>query len=97
MFQNVPLRDFGDAIDARPVDVRFTPKGRHRRETRFVTAVARIFPTKPSSFLSSQARSSAVRIFAPPVNGMQTKTDQIRAAWLAGDQIGRFAHRGAVI
>jgi hypothetical protein len=29
-----------------------------------------------------------VRIFAPPVNGMQTKTEQIRAAWLAGDQIG---------
>jgi hypothetical protein len=29
-----------------------------------------------------------VRIFAPPVNGMQTKTEQTRAAWLAGDQIG---------
>ena len=29
-----------------------------------------------------------MRIFAPPVNGMQTKTEQIRAAWLAGDQIG---------
>jgi hypothetical protein len=34
------------------------------------------------------ARSSADRAFAAPVNRMQTKTDQIRAAWLAGDQIG---------
>jgi hypothetical protein len=29
-----------------------------------------------------------VRIFAPPVNGMRSKTDQIRAAWLRGDRIG---------
>jgi hypothetical protein len=47
-----------------------------------------IFLTEPSSFLSGQARSSAVRAFAASVNGIQTKTDQIRAAWLAGDQIG---------
>jgi hypothetical protein len=42
-------------------DVRFTPESGHRREARFVTAVARIFPTKPSSFFSSHARP---RLFA---------------------------------
>jgi hypothetical protein len=26
--------------------------------------------------------------FAPPVNGMRSKTDQIRTAWLAGDHVG---------
>jgi hypothetical protein len=28
-----------------------------------------------------------VRIFAPPVNGMRSKTDQIRSAWFRGDRI----------
>ena len=56
---------------------------------RITTVTGRgIFLTKLSSFSSSEARSSAVRIFAPSVNGMQTKTDQIRATWFRGDQIG---------
>jgi hypothetical protein len=29
-----------------------------------------------------------VRIFSPPVNGMRSKSDQIRAAWATGDRIG---------
>jgi len=68
--------------------VRFIPESGHRRESSLVTAVARVFLTKSSSFFSSHARSPAVRAFAASVNGMQTKADQIRAAWLAGDQIG---------
>ena len=75
-------------IDARPADDRFTPKSGHRRETPLVAKVARILLTKSSSFLSTQARSSAVRAFAASVNGVQPKTDQIRAAWAASDRIG---------
>jgi hypothetical protein len=38
--------------------------------------------------MSLDPRSSADRAFAAPVNRMQTKTDQIRAAWVIGDRIG---------
>jgi hypothetical protein len=44
-------------------------------------------PHKIIELLSKPKRSSAVRIFAPPVNGMHSKTDQIRAAWFRGDRI----------
>jgi hypothetical protein len=84
MFQNVPLRDFGDAIDARPADVRFTPNA--DIAATLVAAVARIFLTKPSSFSSSEARSSPVRAFAT-LGDMRSKTDQIRTAWASGDRI----------
>jgi hypothetical protein len=47
-----------------------------------------IFLTKPSSFFSSHARSSAARAFAALVDDMRTKTDQIRAAWGSGNRIG---------
>jgi hypothetical protein len=69
-------------------DVRFTPESGHRRESLLVTALARIFLTKSSSFLSSRARSSAVRAFTALVDDMRSKTDQIRTAWAAGDEIG---------
>jgi hypothetical protein len=65
------------------------PKSGHCQETPLVTLLrpGGVFLTTPSSFFSSHARSSAVRAFAASVNGMQTKTDQIRAAWFRGDRI----------
>ena len=48
----------------------------------------RCVPIKPLRFFSSHARSSAARAFAALVDDMRSKTDQIRTAWLAGDQIG---------
>src|ERR1700746_3816280 len=45
-------------------------------------------PASQQSRESRHARSSAVRIFGAVVDDMRSKTDQIRSAWAAGDQIG---------
>jgi hypothetical protein len=80
------------------------PESGHCQETLLVTLSrpGGIFLTKPSSFFSSKARSSAVRTFATLVNGMRSKTDQLRAAWFRGDRIGALpvhcaSRRGSLI
>src|SRR5438067_215291 len=62
------------------------PKADIRGEALLITAVkGRLeIPHRASSFSSSEARSSAVRIFA----GALLMTDQLRATWAAGDRVG---------
>jgi hypothetical protein len=73
-----PVRQFdpqGANRTGRRDFLRSTSRHRANRLAGFVTAVGRNIPHK------------AIELFLKP-GYMQTKTDQIRVAWLAGDQIG---------
>jgi hypothetical protein len=63
-------------------------KSRHRRESPLVTAVARIFLSEPSSFLSRQADHQQFALSRRRDDDVRCKTDQIRAAWATGDRLG---------
>ena len=58
-----------------------------KADLRGVTPAGGIFLTEPSSLRTRQARSSAARTFAALAD-MRSKTEQIHAAWSAGDRIG---------